>query len=85
MTLDQPTDADRSRASAKNIEKMWKFNAAIKVGTASERLNRLYIINIDIISKHFGERWAKVSQKVNVIVERLLQNKKPPCNCAAIA
>ena len=47
---------------------------AIKVGTASERLNRLYIINIDIISKHFGERWAKVSQKVNVIVESMISS-----------
>ncbi len=25
MTVDQPTDEDRTQASPKNIEKMWKF------------------------------------------------------------
>jgi len=36
MTLDQPTDADRSQASAANMAKMWKFveNFANKSGTS---------------------------------------------------
>ncbi len=56
-------------------EELEKFvNSAVKGGTASDRLNRLYIINIDVIADHFGERWAKVSQKVNVIVESMISS-----------
>jgi len=57
MTLDQPSDADRARASAKNIEKMWKYarGFAEKSGTQLHPHPEITEFLVIGLAKHIDE------------------------------
>ena len=57
MPIDQPTDEDRSQASPKNVEKMWKFveKFAEKSGTYLHPQREITEFLVIGLAKHIDE------------------------------
>ena len=57
MTLEQPSDADRQRASAKNVDKMWRFveNFASKSGSYLHPERSITEFLVIGLAKHIDE------------------------------
>ena len=83
MTLDQPSDADRARASAKNTEKMWKYVRAFAEKSGTELHPHPEITEFLVIglAKHIDDLGRPLCP-CNFYVDKVAEAKSSEWICA---